>query len=105
MKLLADENIPASVVRMLKEEGYDIRSIRIESPGISDAEVMRYAQQEKRVILTYDKDFGELALKDNIYPSTGIILIRLYQNHPGLVAGYIRDDDRVDCKGIPLINQ
>jgi len=41
MKLLADENIPASIVRVLKEEGYDIRWIRIESPGISDIEVMR----------------------------------------------------------------
>ncbi|MCJ7741588.1 MAG: DUF5615 family PIN-like protein, partial [Methanoregula sp.] len=46
MKLLADENIPASVVRVLKEDGYDIRWIRIESPGISDIEVMRYATRK-----------------------------------------------------------
>ena len=77
MKLLADENIPASVVRLLEEDGYDIRWIRIDSPGISDIEVMRNAHQEKRVILTYDKDFGELAVKVPIYPSSGIILIRL----------------------------
>ena len=46
MKLLADENITASIVRVLKEEGYDIRWIRIESPGISDIEVMRYATRK-----------------------------------------------------------
>jgi len=75
MKLLADENIPASVVMALKEEGYDIRWIRIESPGISDIEVMRYAHEEQRILLTYDKDFGKLALKDPHYPSSGIILV------------------------------
>jgi predicted nuclease of predicted toxin-antitoxin system len=90
MKLLADENIPASVVRLLEEDGYDIRWIRIESPGISDIEVMRYAHQEKRIILTYDKDFGELAVKDPIYPSFGIILIRFSQKNPDLMAEYIR---------------
>jgi len=34
MKLLADENIPASVVRLLEEDGYDIRWIRIDSQEI-----------------------------------------------------------------------
>ena len=58
MKLLADENIPSSIVRTLAEGGYDIIWIRTQSPGISDPEVMKYAYQEKRVLLTYDKDFG-----------------------------------------------
>jgi len=83
MKLLADENIPYSVVRTLADGGYDILWIRTESPGISDREVMRYACQEKRIILTYDKDFGELAVKDYKYPPTGIILFRLYEMNPG----------------------
>ena len=106
MKLLADENIPASVVRILEEEGYDIRWIRIDSPGISDIEVMRYAHQEKRIILTwiiltYDKDFGELAVKDPIYPSSGIILFRLSQKNPDLIAEYIREviKSRQDWEG------
>jgi hypothetical protein len=41
MKLLADENIPSSVVRTLADGGYDIVWIRTESPGISDLDVMR----------------------------------------------------------------
>ena len=101
MKLLADENIPASVVRILEEEGYDIRWIRIDSPGISDIEVMQNAHQEKRIILTYDKDFGELAVKDPIYPSSGIILFRLSQKNPGLIAKYIGEviKSRQDWEG------
>lgn len=44
MKLLADENVPSSI---LKEEGYDIRCVRLDAPGISDLDVMRYAHQDK----------------------------------------------------------
>lgn len=71
MKLLADENIPYSVVSKLADGGYDILWIRTESPGISDIDVMKFACVEKRIILTYDKDFGELAVKDNLCPSAG----------------------------------
>lgn len=46
--------------------------------------------QEKRILLTYDKDFGELALKDPRYPSPGIILVRVSQKNPELMAEYIR---------------
>lgn len=91
MRLLADENIPASVVRTLGNEGHDIRWIRVETPGISDIEVIRVAHQEERIILTYDKDFGELVVKDNRYPSCGIILFRLSRMDPSQMAGYIRE--------------
>jgi len=89
MKLLADENIPCSVVSILADAGYDILWIRTESPGISDPDVMRYASLEKRIILTYDKDFGELAIKDNLCPSAGIILFRLPMKNPAVIAQYI----------------
>lgn len=84
MKLLADENIPSSVVRALVDGGYDIVWIRTKAPGISDLDVMRYACLEKRILLTYDKDFGELAVKDNLCPIEGIILFRLYLKNPVL---------------------
>jgi len=101
MKLLADENIPASVVRALHDDGYDIMWIRTEAPGIPDVEVMRLAYQKNRIILTYDKDFGELAVKDKIYPSWGIILFRLPQKNPDWIAGYIREviSSRRDWEG------
>lgn len=101
MKLLADENIPYSVVSTLAEGGYDILWIRTESPGISDLEVMKYACVEKRIILTYDKDFGELAVKDNLCPSAGIILFRLPMKSPAVIAKYILDilKSRTDWEG------
>jgi predicted nuclease of predicted toxin-antitoxin system len=101
MRLLADENVPASVVRTLKNEGHDIRWIRIEAPGVPDIDVIRLAYQEERVILTYDKDFGELVMKDNRYPSYDIIFFRLSRMDPSQMAGYIRDviGSRKDWKG------
>jgi len=51
MKLLADENIPGSVFRAFREDGYDIVEIRSIAPGISDREVMRFAHKENRIIL------------------------------------------------------
>ncbi|GAB6285087.1 MAG: hypothetical protein STSR0009_12880 [Methanoregula sp.] len=101
MKLLADENIPYSVVRVLADSGYDILWIRTESPGISDIDVMKYACQEKRIILTNDKDFGELVMKDNLCPSVGIILFRLPMKSPTVIAEYILNilKSRTDWEG------
>jgi predicted nuclease of predicted toxin-antitoxin system len=89
MKLLADENISSSVVRALSEGGYDILWVRTESPGSSDLDVMKFACLEKRLILTCDKDFGELVMKDHIRPPTGIILIRLPLMNPAHMAEHI----------------
>jgi predicted nuclease of predicted toxin-antitoxin system len=101
MKLLADENIPSSIVQALADGGYDIVWIRSEFPGISDREVMRYACHEKRIILTYDKDFGELVMKDNLCPPAGIILLRLSLKNPAGVSEYIVDilKSRTDWEG------
>ena len=90
MKLLADENIPFSIIRALQEEGYDIRWIRTDAPGISDIDVMRYAHQDTRVILTFDLDFGELAVKDRVHSSAGIILLRLHEKNPDQMAEYTK---------------
>lgn len=89
MKLLADENIPSSVVRALSDGGYDILWVRTESPGSSDSDIMKLACSENRLILTYDKDFGELVMKDHLCPPAGIILVRLPLMNPAHLAGHI----------------
>lgn len=89
MKFLADENIPASVVVMLENSGFSICSVRMVSAGISDREVMQIASREERIILTFDKDFGELAVKDAIIPVPGVILFRLPGMKPDQLASFI----------------
>jgi predicted nuclease of predicted toxin-antitoxin system len=61
MRLLADENVPGPLVRALVAGGCDVEWIRITSPGISDAEVLTRAVATERILLTFDKDLGEIA--------------------------------------------
>ncbi len=83
-KLLADENIPRTVITILRENGYDLLSIWETSPGISDDEVIRIAANEHRVIITFDKDFGRRAIVEPGVP--GVILLRISPGDPRYVA-------------------
>jgi predicted nuclease of predicted toxin-antitoxin system len=76
MKLLANENFPQSSVRLLKDSGYDIVSVGEEFAGILDSEVIDFANKEHRIILTFDRDYGELIFKRGYRPSAGVIYLR-----------------------------
>jgi predicted nuclease of predicted toxin-antitoxin system len=62
---------------------------------------MKYACRENRILLTYDKDFGELVMKDNLCPPSGIILLRLPLKSPAESAAFILDilNSRNDWEG------
>ena len=77
MRLLADENFPADAVVALREAGHDVVWIRTDSPGIPDNQVLDQAQRERRIVLTFDKDFGELAFRSKLPASSGVILFRI----------------------------
>lgn len=76
MKLLANENFPLTSVLILKEAGFDIKSIGQDFPGIRDDEVIEYAIAENRLILTFDRDYGELIFKKGYRPQAGVIYLR-----------------------------
>jgi predicted nuclease of predicted toxin-antitoxin system len=82
LRLLADENVPGPIVRALRDAGHDVLWMRDSGPGAADAEVMALAQREMRVLLTFDKDFGELAFKARLSADSGIILFRLSGSSP-----------------------
>ena len=60
----------------LRQEGHNVRSIAEMDPGISDDVVLSLANQEADVLLTADKDFGELVYRQGRLMS-GILLVRL----------------------------
>lgn len=86
MKLLADENMPQSAVHLLRQRGHDVRWVRTDCAGISDEEVLKLAQNDKRILVTFDKDFGELAFKSKLPTSSGIVLFRLDIRPPDQLA-------------------
>ena len=60
MRFLADESCDFNLVRALREAGHDVLAISEISPRVDDSHVIEFAVQEERVLLTEDKDFGQL---------------------------------------------
>lgn len=56
-RLLADENVPAPAVAALRQAGHDVAWLLEDAPGTPDSGVLARAQQEHRVLITFDKDF------------------------------------------------
>jgi predicted nuclease of predicted toxin-antitoxin system len=86
MRLLLDENIARAVVSALRERGHDVAWIRESSPGIDDARVLAMAQAEHRTLITFDKDFGELAFRHGLPADCGVLLFRVAASSPALMA-------------------
>jgi predicted nuclease of predicted toxin-antitoxin system len=75
VRFLADESCDFAVVRALRAQGHDVAAVVETSRGARDVEVIRLAQEEHRVLLTEDKDFGQLVHAD-AKRRTGVILLR-----------------------------
>jgi predicted nuclease of predicted toxin-antitoxin system len=82
IKLLADENFPSASIDQLNEAGLDTQSVLKLSPGIPDKEIILLANQERRLILTFDRDFGHLIFKEGLIPENGVIYFRLQNFKP-----------------------
>ena len=78
MRLLADENLNRLEVGMLRSRGHDLVWIEEETPGISDQMILSRATSEERILLTSDKDFGDLVFRDKLRAPFGIILLRIH---------------------------
>ncbi len=89
MRLPANENIPAQLVEALRAGGADVLWIAAHSPGIADRQVLAIAVAQDRVLLTFDKDFGELARSAGLPPTCGVILCRMPMPPPGEVGSQL----------------
>ena len=76
MNLLADESVDGPIVERLRREGHRVQYIAEMDPGISDDAVLDLANREASLLLTADKDFGELVFRQHRLVH-GVILIRL----------------------------
>ena len=76
MRLLADESMDHPIVARLRADGHEVASVAEESPGLPDPGVLARAAREGVVLLTADKDFGELVYRHR-RPYAGVLLVWL----------------------------
>ena len=77
MRFLANENFPGDAVTELEAAGHDIVWVRTAAPGSKDEDILASAAREGRIVLTFDKDFGQLTWHAGLPASSGIVLFRL----------------------------
>ena len=82
MRILANENISGSVIRRLRQSGHDVLSAKESMRAEADAAILERVRRESRILITHDKDFGELAFSSRLPAECGIILFRLEGREP-----------------------
>lgn len=79
IRFLADESCDFSIVTALRGNRYDVLAVIDRAPGATDQQVIELALAEQRVLLTEDKDFGQLVFAAN-KAGGGVIFIRYPAN-------------------------
>jgi predicted nuclease of predicted toxin-antitoxin system len=117
MKFLADESFPGAALRALRRRGDDVAWMSEGDAGATDEAVLARSIREQRILLTLDKDFGELVFQQGLPAECGVILFRVDAESPSefsdivLAALQARDDwsgfftvvsrDRVRMRPLP----
>lgn len=82
MRLLADENFPLPTIETLRNAGHDVTWVRTDHPGEKDAALLELAESDRRVLVTLDKDFWQIAIqRRQPLEQSGVILFRV---HPAI---------------------
>ena len=81
MNLLADESIEQQIVDHLRRDGHNVYFVTRMEPGIDDDEVLNRANERNSLLVTGDKDFGEMVYRQGLVHN-GVILVRLSALNP-----------------------
>ncbi len=76
MKIVTDENVDFLIVEILRENNFEVIHIGEVLPGADDDEILSLSNRESAILLTEDKDFGELVFRFK-KTNWGVILVRL----------------------------
>ena len=76
MKFVADVNLEFAVVEEIRSMGYEVVWIADLNPGMKDSELLAFAEEGKYILITNDKDFGELVFRQKKL-TAGVVLLRI----------------------------
>ena len=82
MRFLANENFPLASIRRLRRGGHDVVSVLEIAAGAKDIAVLDRAARENRILLTFDRDYGELIYRRNLPAPAGVIYLRFAPETP-----------------------
>lgn len=108
MNLLADESVDGPVVERLRQEGHEVVYVAEISPSVADEEVLQQANTRAALLVTADKDFGELVFRQGRLHAS-VVLLRLAGLPPALkaetVAAVLRDREAELHKAFSVISR
>ncbi len=102
MQFLANANIPMASVNVLRRAGFSVSAIVEEAPGINDRVILAKAAAENLVILTFDRDYGELIFRKKLPLPAGLVYFRFAPATPEAAAQKllsVMNNDRIDLMG------
>lgn len=82
IRVLADENVPLPSIRLLREAGLDIEAVAEFAAGTADAQVLAYAKEQGQIVVTFDRDFGELSYRRGAPVPAGVVYLRVTARGP-----------------------
>lgn len=88
-KFLANENVPADAIEAVRQRGVDPAWVKERAAGAADETVLAMSRSENRVLVTFDKDFGEMAFRKGHDASCGVILLRPRLRSPEFLVNFL----------------
>ena len=79
MRIVTDECVDFGIIRKLRANGVEVFSISEEVGSIKDNDVLNIANEQNTILLTEDKDFGELVFRLKL-PNPGVVLVRMLKS-------------------------
>lgn len=82
MQFLANENFPKPSISLLREMGFYAISVAEDFLGLTDEQVLSTAVQNDLVVLTFDRDYGELLFRYRMLSVAGVVYFRDVGQNP-----------------------
>ncbi|CAE6748877.1 MAG: DUF5615 family PIN-like protein [Nitrospira sp.] len=77
MNFVIDEGIDSAVIAQLRHNKHSVWAVAEMVPGLTDERILQIAQEREAILVTADKDFGELVFRQG-HASHGVLLLRLH---------------------------
>jgi predicted nuclease of predicted toxin-antitoxin system len=91
MRFLMDENLSVASIRRLREAELDVEAVGELSPSAPDEWVLAHARENGQILITFDRDFGELVYRRGAAVPPGIIYLRIPVAEPESAARAVLD--------------